>query len=214
METGEEVEILSLFNTLPRKLPCRRLIGAYTEMTRWVTIKGMGLYILFCRSVFCSRPLTLVVFLFDFAEVMVQERPAGTSVLDKYRQRATERKGHRSINVLPSAKGSDAHADKGSVGPSHKSKKKPRDGGNVATTTRSPDSLPTPSPRRDTVEVDSPSPRRTKRAADPPEANRVVGPSLSPLALLGVTFSLREECAWLSPRRLGRLSEASPPRIC
>ena len=41
-ESEEEVEILSFFDALPRKLPCRSLIGAYTETTRWAAIRGMG----------------------------------------------------------------------------------------------------------------------------------------------------------------------------
>ncbi len=40
---GEEVEILSFFDALPRKLPCRSLIGAYTETARWAAIRGMRL---------------------------------------------------------------------------------------------------------------------------------------------------------------------------
>jgi len=38
----EEVEILSFFDALPRKLPCQSLIGAYTETAHWATIRGMG----------------------------------------------------------------------------------------------------------------------------------------------------------------------------
>ena len=41
-ESEEEVEILSFFDTHPRKLPCRSLIGAYTETARWATIRDMG----------------------------------------------------------------------------------------------------------------------------------------------------------------------------
>ncbi len=42
-EGEEEVEILSFFDALPRKLPCRSLIGAYTETARWAAIRGMRL---------------------------------------------------------------------------------------------------------------------------------------------------------------------------
>ena len=73
-----------------------------------------------------------------FAEIMLQESPAGADVLDAYRKWAVERKGCQSIDALPTTKGSNARGDKGSVGPSHKSKKRVRDGGNIATTTRSP----------------------------------------------------------------------------
>jgi len=41
-ESEEEVEILSFFDALPRKLSCRSLIGAYTETARWAAIRGMG----------------------------------------------------------------------------------------------------------------------------------------------------------------------------
>jgi len=112
---------------------------------------------------------------------MVQDKSAGVSMLDKYRQRATDRKGRRSIDVLPSIKGSGA--DKGSASPSHKSKKRPSDGGNIATTTRSTGSLPTPPPCWEVVEADSPSPRRVERVVGPPEAGAKASPS--PLNLLG-----------------------------
>jgi len=41
-ESEEEVEILSFFDALPKKLPCRSLIGPYTETARWAAIRGMG----------------------------------------------------------------------------------------------------------------------------------------------------------------------------
>ena len=44
---------------------------------------------------------------------MVQERPTGVSALDRHRQRAAEKKGRCSIEVLPTTKGSEARADKG-----------------------------------------------------------------------------------------------------
>jgi len=62
MGGADEVEILSLFDALPRKLPTRRLIGAYTKLARWTSVKGMSLY--FCyRLVFIPSLLTLVIFL-------------------------------------------------------------------------------------------------------------------------------------------------------
>lgn len=64
MESDDEMEILSLFDALSRKLPCRRLIGAYVETAQWAAVRGMSFCILLCRSVFCSRLLTIVVFLF------------------------------------------------------------------------------------------------------------------------------------------------------
>jgi len=134
---------------------------------------------------------------------MVQESPVGASVLDKYRQRAAEGKGRRSINVLQTAKGSNAQADKGSTDPSHKSKKRSRDGGNIATTIGSPGSLPTPPPCQEAFEVDSPSPIHAEQAAPPPEADLVMEVSMSPLALLGVTFNSHEGFAWPTPKPLG-----------
>ncbi|XP_068483341.1 uncharacterized protein [Phaseolus vulgaris] len=93
---------------------------------------------------------------------MAQEELAGVSVLDKYRERAAARKGRQSIDVIPST----AHgAGRGEAGPSHKSKKRPRDGGNIATTHRSPGSLPTPPPRREAAEAVPLSPRRVEQAS-------------------------------------------------
>jgi len=116
---------------------------------------------------------------------MAQESPTGVDLLDAYRKWTAERKGRSSIDMLPTTKGSDARAEKGSVGPSHKSKKSSREGGNTTTTTRSPSSLPTPPPRRDTVEVDSPSPKCATMAAGPTESKRTVEVSMSSLTLLG-----------------------------
>jgi len=45
MGGADELEILSLFDALSRKLPTRRLIGAYTESARWAAVKGMSLYL-------------------------------------------------------------------------------------------------------------------------------------------------------------------------
>jgi len=54
---------------------------------------------------------------------MIQEKPAGVSVLDEYRQRAAERKGRRSIDVLP-ANTPATPAERDPAGPSRKSKKR------------------------------------------------------------------------------------------
>jgi len=120
---------------------------------------------------------------------MAQESPAGADVLDAYRKRAAERKGRHNIDALDTTKGSGARADKGLTGPSSKSKKRSREGGNIATTTRSPGSLLTPPPHRDMVEVDSLSPKRATKAVDPPETEGTMEASMLPLALLGVTYS-------------------------
>jgi len=52
--SADEIEILSFLDELPRKLPTRKLIGAYTKSARWATVKDTSLY--FCyRSVY--RPV-------------------------------------------------------------------------------------------------------------------------------------------------------------
>jgi len=146
-EGADELEILSLFDALPRKLPCRRLIGAYAKSAHWATVRGMGfVYILLvgCYVGSVGRLVFLTWFCFVFADIMVQDRPSGVSALDKHKQRVTERKGCRSIEVMPAQKGSSSRPEKDLVGPSQKSKKRPREGGNIATTTRLPGSLSTP----------------------------------------------------------------------
>ena len=97
---------------------------------------------------------------------MVQEKPTDTSVLDEYRKRAVGRKGRRSIDVLPANAPAAPGAERDLAGPSHKSKKRARDGGNVATTYRSLGSLPTPPPsQREMVEVGFLSPRHAEQAS-------------------------------------------------
>ena len=91
---------------------------------------------------------------------MVQEKPVGASVLDEYRKRAADRMGRRSINVLPANALATPAAERDSTDPSRKSKKRTRDGGNIATTTRSPGSIPTLPPCREMVEAGSLSPRQ------------------------------------------------------
>jgi len=98
---------------------------------------------------------------------MVQEKPVGVSVLDKYRQRAADRKGRRSIDVLPADAPAAPGAERDPAGPSRKFKKRARDDGNIATTTRSFGSLPTPPPRHKMVKAGSLSPRRTEQASGP-----------------------------------------------
>jgi len=93
---------------------------------------------------------------------MVQEKPTGVSVLDKYRERAAARKGRQSIDVLPATAPGAGRDD---VGPSHKSKKRLRDGGNISTTHRSPGSLPTSPPRREVAEAVPLSPWRVEQAS-------------------------------------------------
>ena len=64
MGSVDDIEILSLFDTLPRKLPTRRLIVAYAESARWATVKGMCLYSYY-RSVVVSHLVTLFNFCRD-----------------------------------------------------------------------------------------------------------------------------------------------------
>ena len=53
---AEELEILLLFNMLPRKLPTRKLVGVYAKSSCWATIKVMlvsfnvGRYFLFLTN--------------------------------------------------------------------------------------------------------------------------------------------------------------------
>jgi len=49
IESVEELEIISLFDGLPRKLPSRKLITVYTKMTRWAPFKGMLVFSSFGR---------------------------------------------------------------------------------------------------------------------------------------------------------------------
>ena len=162
------------------------LIGAYTKTARWATARGMGsaLSLLVGPLSFVGRFWVFFnLFIFCcFAEVMVQERPTAVSVLDKHRQKVAERKGRRSLEVLP-PKADRAEKSKGTARPSHKSKKRPRDGGNVATTTRSLGSMPTPPPRREAAEVAPPSPRPVERGAGPSKTDAWASPS--PFDILG-----------------------------
>jgi len=43
-EGADELEVLSLFDALPRRLPCRRLIGVYAKSGRWAAVRGMGFF--------------------------------------------------------------------------------------------------------------------------------------------------------------------------
>jgi len=97
---------------------------------------------------------------------MVNERPSAVGVLDKHRQKAAERKGRRSLEVMPPAN-EVAAKFKGPAGPSQKSKKRPREGGNIATTTRSLGSMPTPPPpRREAAKAVPPCPRSRPGSSD------------------------------------------------
>ena len=69
---------------------------------------------------------------------MDQDCPLAGGVLDAFREMAAQRKGRPSIKTLDAAKGSGSRTWKGSAGPSSKSKKQPREGSNIATTS-SPD---------------------------------------------------------------------------
>ena len=79
-----------------------------------------------------------------------------------------------------------AEKSKGSTGASHKFKKWPRDGGNVATTTRSSGSMSTPTLCREAAEVAPPSPRPAERGVGPSETGVVAIPS--PFDLLGSSY--------------------------
>ncbi|XP_068486984.1 uncharacterized protein [Phaseolus vulgaris] len=95
---------------------------------------------------------------------MVNERPNAVSVLDKHRQKAAARKGRRSLEVMPPV---HEVATREQAGPSQKSKKRPREGSNIATTVRSPGSMPTPPPpRREAAEAVPPSPHSRPGSSD------------------------------------------------
>ena len=123
---------------------------------------------------------------------MVNERPSAVSVLDKHRQKAAERRGRRSLEVIPppSDKGvvGPSHKSKGSVGPTHKSKKRPRGASNIATTTRSPGSMPTPPPsRRVSAEAASGSPGALVHAEAGPSVADARA-ALTPFDILGAGY--------------------------
>jgi len=145
---------------------------------------------------------------------MDQECPTGAAVLEGFIKRDAERKGRPSINALDTVRSPGARSGKGSAGPSSKSNKQSREGGNIATTTRSLGSLPPPPPRREAIEVDSLSPKQAEKAIAPQEAGRSTTVSMSPLAILGVTCSSLGGCALHSLKPLERLSGSSPHRIC
>jgi len=181
-EGANELEILSLFDALPRRLPCRTLIGAYAKPGRWTAVRGMGFFVIvFSRSV--GRPSLLYFLtcvLFYLAETMVNERSNAVSVRDKHRQKAVERKGRRSLDVMPPNDDVTAKS-KDRAGPSQKSKKRPREGSNIATTTGSPGSMPTPPPPcREVVEVVPPSSR-----SRPGSCDAVARSTPTPFDLLG-----------------------------
>ncbi|KAK7374582.1 hypothetical protein VNO80_08014 [Phaseolus coccineus] len=94
-------------------------------------------------------------------------------------------KGRPSIDALDTAKGLGVRSGKGSADPSSKSKKRPRKGSNIFSTTCSPGPLLTPPPRQEAIEMDSPSPNRAEKAIAPPETGRSMEVPMLPLAVLG-----------------------------
>ena len=62
-EGADELEILSLFDALLRKLPCRRLIGAYAKPARWATVRGMGFCLCFVGRLLRRLGLPFSMFL-------------------------------------------------------------------------------------------------------------------------------------------------------
>ena len=54
---ADELEVLSLFDAFPRRLQCRRLIGAYAMLVRWAAVRGMGLCLCFV-----GRSINFLVF--------------------------------------------------------------------------------------------------------------------------------------------------------
>jgi len=207
-EGADELEILSLFDALPGRLPCRMLIGAYAKPGRWAAVRGMGLSLRSVgQSIFIVR--SFLTFVFSFAETMVNERPNAVSVLDKHRQKAAKRKGRRSLEVMPPADEVVAKSRE-QAGPSQKSKKRPREGSNIATTVRSPGSMPTPPPpRREMVEVVQPSPRPRPGSSD---AGGRPGPSPFDLLGRGHQFTRRVRVA-LPDESRESLREVAPAEL-
>jgi len=74
---------------------------------------------------------------------MNQDTPQAKGLLDAFKESVSWRKGRPSIEALAVKKGST-----GGVGPSGKSKKRSREGGNIAKTSCSLGVAPTPPPPR------------------------------------------------------------------
>ena len=149
---------------------------------------------------------------------MVNEQPSAVSVLDKHRQKAAERKGRRSLEVIPppSDEGvvGPSHKSKGSASPTHKSKKRPRGASNIATTTRSPGSMPTPPPsRRVSAEAVSGSPGALVHAEAGPSVADARA-ALTPFDTLGAgyRFSRRVRVA-LPDEARDPLRDVSPSEL-
>ena len=146
---------------------------------------------------------------------MVNEQPAAVSVLDKHRQKAAERKGRRSLEVIPPPSDTGAagssHKSKGPAGPTHRSKKRPTDVSNIATTTRSPGSMPTPPPsRRVAAEAVTSSPGPLVRgAAEPSKVDARAAPTPFDLLGGGYRFS-RRVCVALPDEARDSLQDVSP----
>jgi len=77
------------------------------------------------------------------AEIMNQDVPQAKGLLNAFKERAAQRKGRPSIETLTVGKG-----PAGGASLSGKSKKRPRERGNIVTINRSPGVMPTPPPPR------------------------------------------------------------------
>ena len=149
---------------------------------------------------------------------MVSERPSAVSVLDKHRQKATERRGRRSLEVIPppSDEGvvGPSRKSKGSPDPTHKSKKRPRGASNIATTTRSPGSMLTPPPsRRVPAETVSGSPgAMVQTGAGPFVADARAAPTPFDILGAGYRFSRRVRVA-LPDEARDPLRDVSPSEL-
>jgi len=118
--------------------------------------------------------------------------------LDALKERVAQRKGKPSIESLTNGRGSTG------AGPSGKSKKSPREGGNIATTNRSPGLMLTlPLPHRSPIDVDSPPTDDFNRSIPPSTPERTMKVCMSPLSVLrgDLQFSRGVKISLLEPTR-------------
>jgi len=118
-------------------------------------------------------------------------------MLDSFKERVVQRKGRLSIEALAAGKESTV-----STSPSNRGKKRLREGGNTVRTTRSPRVVSTPPPPRCApIDVDSSPTDDFNRPIPPLVDENTMKVSMSPLSMLGVTYS--SQMGWLTIRKWG-----------
>jgi len=110
---------------------------------------------------------------------VTKDFPQSNDLLDAFKERVVQRKDRPSIEALASRKGPT-----GNVGPSGKSKKKVREGGNIDRTTRSHGTMLTAPPRHAPINIDSPPNDDFNQPFPPPAAETTLEVSMSPLSVL------------------------------